>query len=102
MALFSRREKRKTQIVNVDIEINRIAKFMWEYEGKIETIVAEKIFIAEADYNAISKGINKVISEVVEEQGQGLDKTEIFKAIVKGQNLVSRIIDKLYDIDWNY
>ncbi|WP_413669384.1 hypothetical protein ACEN9X_05135 [Mucilaginibacter sp. Mucisp86] len=102
MGLFSRKEKRKPQTVDIENEINRIAKCMYDYEGKIESVVVDKIFISERDYQMIWKGICKVIAEVVEEQGQGLASTETFKVISKGQNIANRIIDKLYEIDWNY
>ena len=100
MGLFSRREKRKPQTVDIENEINRIAKYMWEYEGRIEMIVADKIFITEGDYNAISKGLTKVITEVV--AGQTDDINQQIRAISKGQNIVSRIIDKVYEVDWSY
>lgn len=102
MGLFSKREKRKPQIVDVDNEIHRISKYMYEFEGRIESIIVEKILITEKDYHSISTGLTKIIAETIEEQSIHLNKTQSFTAISKGQNLVSRIIDKLYDIDWVY
>lgn len=45
-----RTDKRISQTVKIDEEIHRIAKYMWEYEGKIEAISVNKILITERDY----------------------------------------------------
>lgn len=102
MGIFSRKEKRKPQVIDINNEIHRVGKYMWEYEGAVESISVDKILITERDHNAILSGISKIIVEVIEREGQGLDKTQLFQAISRGQNLASRIIDKLYDVDWIY
>lgn len=102
MGIFSRKEKRKPQVIDIDNEINRISKYMREYEGKIETISVDKIFITERDYNKITSGMTKLIVEIVEEQSQSVDVNKNFPIISRGQNIANRIITKLYDVDWIY
>ena len=102
MGLFSRTNKRKPQIIDVDNEINRIAKYMWEFEGKVESISVEKILITERDYQIIWNGICKIINDAIEKESQGLDKMQGIQVINRGQKLANRIIDKLYDIEWIY
>ncbi len=102
MGFFNKFTQKRPQIVNVDDEIHRIATYMWEYEGNVESISIDKILISEEDYNAIWKGICKIIADVVVEEAQGIDETQCCQLISRGQNLANRIIDKLYDIEWEY
>lgn len=97
MGLFSRKEKRKPQDVDIYAEVERIAQFMYEYEGRTELIDVPKILISERDYNLIAKEISRVIIDTLQEKG-----IEDFKIISQGQKTANRIIDKIYDIEWNY
>lgn len=100
MGLFSRNNKRKPQTVDIDSEINRIGKYMWESE--VESISAEKVLITERDYQAIWNGICKIINDAIEKESHNSDKMQNIQAISRGQKLANRIIDKLYEIEWNY
>lgn len=102
MGLFSRTNKRRPQIIDIDNEIHRIAKFMWESESKVESITVEKILISERDYHAIWNGICKIISDAIGKESQNFDQRQALQAITGGQKLANRIIDKLYDVEWVY
>lgn len=94
--------KKKPQVINIYEEIHRIAKYMWEYEGRVEAISVNKILITERDYHAIWDGICQIIRNSIEKEGQNLPQMQQIQVIIRGQNLANRIIDKLYDIEWIY
>lgn len=98
--LFNRPSKRKPEIVDVNAEIQRISKYMVEYDERVGLISEDKILITEKDYRAIWYGIGQVINDSV--KNHNLDKMQSFQIISRFQNLANRIIDKLYDIDWVY
>lgn len=99
LSLFN---KKKTQVINIDEEIHRIAKYMWEHGERVEAISADKILITERDYNAIWDRICQIIRNSIENEGQNLPQMQQIQVISRSQNVANRIIDKLYDIDWKY
>jgi hypothetical protein len=102
MGLFSRKDKRKPQSVDLNNEITRVSKMFYECQGKVENITVDKTFISEYDYNAIQKGITKVIGEVIEEKGYNSDKMDNVHAMIKAQKAAFAVIEKMYDVDWVY